>query len=75
MQRRSDDRDTDTVFDWLYVALRCGLVVLVTAAQQFLFDWPPAGLHSHVRVGVARHWDDALNAILFWSEARSDFSH
>jgi hypothetical protein len=38
MRRRSDDRDTDTVFDWLSVALRCALVVLVTAAlQQFQF--------------------------------------
>jgi hypothetical protein len=39
LQRRSDDRDTDTVFVWLSIALRCGLVVLVTAAlQQFQFS-------------------------------------
>jgi hypothetical protein len=65
VQRRRDDRDTDSVFDWLSVALRCGLVVLVAAAIQHNSTGKFPGLHWQMRPGMARHCDDALNAILF----------
>jgi hypothetical protein len=39
MERRCDDRDTDTVFDRLSADLCCGLVVLVNCNSRALPSW------------------------------------